>query len=162
MPLFHIPQCSIQNRNAHISVLNGALGYGAGAFWDLWNWSIRLTCCNVAYDGWLSVGWSAVREKSGNFQTRQKLGNFSRADVWSEKVNLFINLLSLVWSSVQISSESHWYRTDALFSSYKCETCDKVMHSNTQKTDPELSITLLTYTCLLVFCCSCGARLCQI
>ena len=25
MPLFHIPQCSIQNRNVHISVINGAL-----------------------------------------------------------------------------------------------------------------------------------------
>ena len=25
MHLFHIPQCSIQNRNVHISVLNGAL-----------------------------------------------------------------------------------------------------------------------------------------
>ena len=25
MQLFHIPQCSIQNRNVHISVLNGAL-----------------------------------------------------------------------------------------------------------------------------------------
>ena len=28
MHLFHIPQCSIQNRNVHISVLNGAL-------WDM-------------------------------------------------------------------------------------------------------------------------------
>ena len=28
MPLLHIPQCSIQNRNVHISVLNGAL-------WDM-------------------------------------------------------------------------------------------------------------------------------
>ena len=28
MHLFHIPQCSIQNRNVHIAVLNGAL-------WDL-------------------------------------------------------------------------------------------------------------------------------
>ena len=28
MCLFHIPQCSIQNRNVHISVLNGAL-------WDM-------------------------------------------------------------------------------------------------------------------------------
>ena len=28
MQLFHIPQCSIQNRNVHISVLNGAL-------WDM-------------------------------------------------------------------------------------------------------------------------------
>ena len=26
MHLFHIPQCSIQNRNVHISVLNGTLG----------------------------------------------------------------------------------------------------------------------------------------
>ena len=28
MHLFHIPQCTIQNRNVHISVLNGAL-------WDM-------------------------------------------------------------------------------------------------------------------------------
>ena len=28
MHLFHIPECSIQNRNVHISVLNGA-------FWDM-------------------------------------------------------------------------------------------------------------------------------
>ena len=28
MHLFHIPQCSIENRNVHISVLNGAL-------WDM-------------------------------------------------------------------------------------------------------------------------------
>ena len=28
MHFFHIPQCSIQNRNVHISVLNGAL-------WDM-------------------------------------------------------------------------------------------------------------------------------
>ena len=28
MHLFHIPQCSIQNRNVYISVLNGAL-------WDM-------------------------------------------------------------------------------------------------------------------------------
>ena len=28
MHLFHIPQCSIQNRNVHISVLNGAI-------WDM-------------------------------------------------------------------------------------------------------------------------------
>ena len=28
MHLFHVPQCSIQNRNVHISVLNGAL-------WDI-------------------------------------------------------------------------------------------------------------------------------
>ena len=27
MHLFHIPQCSIQNKNVHISVLNGALWY---------------------------------------------------------------------------------------------------------------------------------------
>ena len=38
MHLFHIPQCSIQNRNVHISVLNGAL-------WDIeqvhsWIWEI--------------------------------------------------------------------------------------------------------------------------
>ena len=28
MHLFHIPECSIQNRNVHVSVLNGA-------FWDM-------------------------------------------------------------------------------------------------------------------------------
>ena len=33
MHLFHIPQCTIQNRNMHISVLNGAI-------WHLWNWYI--------------------------------------------------------------------------------------------------------------------------
>ena len=32
MQLFHIPECNIQNRNVHISVLNVAL-------WDLWDWT---------------------------------------------------------------------------------------------------------------------------
>ena len=42
MHLSHIPQCTIQNRNVHISVLNGTLGCGTGALWDLWIWSIVL------------------------------------------------------------------------------------------------------------------------
>ena len=35
MHLFHIPECSIQNRNfcSEWSIL----AYGTGAFWDLWN-----------------------------------------------------------------------------------------------------------------------------
>ena len=35
MHLFHIPQCFIQNRNELTIV-----GYGIGAFWELWNWAI--------------------------------------------------------------------------------------------------------------------------
>ena len=40
MHLFHIPKCSFQSRNVHISVLNGPLGYGTIALWNLWKWSI--------------------------------------------------------------------------------------------------------------------------
>ena len=35
MHLFHIPQCTIQNRNVHISVLNGAL------------WDMELVRCGI-------------------------------------------------------------------------------------------------------------------
>ena len=41
--LSHIPQCTIQNRNVHICVLNGALwdvGCGTGVLWNLWDWTI--------------------------------------------------------------------------------------------------------------------------
>ena len=42
MHLMHIPQCTIQNRNVHISVLKWCIvGYRFGALWNLWNSSIR-------------------------------------------------------------------------------------------------------------------------
>ena len=41
MHLSHIPQCTIQNRN----VLNWCIvGFGTGALWDLWIWSIIPPC----------------------------------------------------------------------------------------------------------------------
>ena len=41
MHLFHIPQCSIQNRNVHISVLVEHHGVWNRCIMGLWNWSIR-------------------------------------------------------------------------------------------------------------------------
>ena len=35
----HIPQCTNQNRNVYIPVLNGAL-WDMEQLWDLWDWSI--------------------------------------------------------------------------------------------------------------------------
>ena len=41
MRLFHIQQCSIHNRNVvHFCSEWGIVGYGTGAFWDLWIRSI--------------------------------------------------------------------------------------------------------------------------
>ena len=41
MRLFHIPQCSSQTRNVHISILKRALwDLGLVHFCDFWNWSI--------------------------------------------------------------------------------------------------------------------------
>ena len=43
MHLFHIPQCTIQNRNVHISVLNGAL------------WDMEQVHCGICEIGLLQV-----------------------------------------------------------------------------------------------------------
>ena len=48
MHLYHIPQCSIQNRNVHISVLNGAL-------WDMEQ--VRYVICEI---GLLSYTKSSI------------------------------------------------------------------------------------------------------
>ena len=53
MQLFHIPQCSIQNRDVHISVLNGAL-------WDMEQVHSGICKLGQLYkksqeDGWLSI-----------------------------------------------------------------------------------------------------------
>ena len=49
MPLSHIPQCSIQNRNAHISALNGIVGNRTGALWELWIWDAMSLWDNFKY-----------------------------------------------------------------------------------------------------------------
>ena len=88
MHLFHIPQCSIQNRNVHISVLNGALwdmeqvhchnapfrtemctfllcivGYGTGAFWNLWIRSIQWSGIRLQQN-MISIGFKLWAKKN--------------------------------------------------------------------------------------------------
>ena len=49
--LFHIPQCSIQNRNAHHFCSEWSIvGYGTGAFWDLWIRSVLILKIRQSYD----------------------------------------------------------------------------------------------------------------
>ena len=64
MHVYHIPQCSIQNSNVHISVQNGALG----AFWDLWNWSKQY---------WLAEARGEVLEGGGGWLNFGDAGSFT-------------------------------------------------------------------------------------
>ena len=75
MHLFHISECSIQNRNVHAPVpyprmLHSEqkcahfcsewriLGYGTGAFWDLWNWFIIWVTVLFLYWSMAGQSWA--------------------------------------------------------------------------------------------------------
>ena len=62
MHLFHIPQCSIQNRNVHISVLNGAL-------WDMEQ--VHSGICGIRSIG--GSGWGGHRSAHAGFKLDQCL-----------------------------------------------------------------------------------------
>ena len=57
MHLFHIPQCTIQNRNVHISVLNGALWYVELVHCGIFETSLLLSRSNTCRPVYPCVYW---------------------------------------------------------------------------------------------------------
>ena len=77
MHLFHIPQCNIQNRNFHISVLNGVLWDIRRALQDLWIYSVMVAF--VEYFSVIQCG-----------RMNWKFSSFS-ADHWEYFAEIFLN-----------------------------------------------------------------------
>ena len=62
MHLFHIPECSIQNRNVHISVLNGAFWYMEQVHSGICEIGL-FKCASISYHDYRN-GWAHLKYKS--------------------------------------------------------------------------------------------------
>ena len=70
MHLSHIPQCTIQNRNVHISVLNGVL------------WNMGQLHCGVCHIGLLCCNFSAQTTKSRHNTSRDDIAIIANNLLW--------------------------------------------------------------------------------
>ena len=74
MHMFHIPQCSIQNINVYISILNGAL------------WELDQLGCRLSINGWATVLVSCQIVKSLQFEDRTPIeGIYGWCPKWIAK-----------------------------------------------------------------------------
>ena len=64
MHLSHIPQCTVQNRNVHISVLNGAL-------WDMGQ--VYYGICEIGHAGYHITLWLTLLHKIQLYYILKKL-----------------------------------------------------------------------------------------
>ena len=123
MHLFHIPQCSIQNRNVCISVLLGAL------------WDMQQVHSGMETGWWLVMSWCQIGARASTTVLMTQAGRCI-----SEGCSNVIWRLRMDFDQHDLNFQHHWIQSETtIYSSLRCSvthymfTCVRIRYNIKRK-----------------------------